>query len=141
MKNEIKKTVVPQFVAEWFEENKWDLEYEIYNVITEIFSKDSSEYSKIEQWFDSNFWNGKNNYPIETVVRMQDGYTIEKEPLYSAKVKGTDDLPTGFDKYFGIIDRQVVSPSWYPKPMTYTMSEWNEVGINKTNADFDEVED
>ena len=46
MKNEIKKTVVPQFVAEWFEENKWDLEYEIYNVITEIFSKDSSEYSK-----------------------------------------------------------------------------------------------
>ena len=79
MKNEIKKTVVPQFVAEWFEENKWDLEYEIYNVITEIFSKDSSEYSKIEQWFDSNFWNGKNNYPIETVVRMQDGYTIEKD--------------------------------------------------------------
>ena len=44
MKNEIKKTVVPQFVAEWFEESKWDLEYEIYNVITEIFSKDSSEY-------------------------------------------------------------------------------------------------
>ena len=31
MKNEIKKPVVPQFVAEWFEENKWDLEYEIYN--------------------------------------------------------------------------------------------------------------
>ena len=81
MTNEIKKTVVPQFVAEWFEESKWDLEYEIYNVITEIFSKDSSEYSKIEQWFDSNFWNGKNNYPIETVVRMQDGYTIEKDEI------------------------------------------------------------
>ena len=65
MKNEIKKTVVPQFVAEWFEENKWDLEYEIYNVITEIFSIVSCFFV----WTAADiFFFGKNEYKIKSFL-------------------------------------------------------------------------
>jgi len=85
---EPQKPVVPQFVADWFEENKRDLEYEIYNVISEISSKDTSDQSKIEKWFDANIWDGKNNYPIETAIRMQDGYTVEQEIKVRLKLGG-----------------------------------------------------
>jgi gp178 len=68
------KPVVPQFVADWYEENKDDFEYNVWDW---IFSKDEPE--KIQSEFA--FWvNDVENNPIQTLVNMhQFGYEVEKE--------------------------------------------------------------
>ena len=79
--DEPKKPVVPKFVAEWFEEEEGGLEYAIFYEcvrVTEAYSKD---YSEFQRWFVS-----AENNPIETLVRMKDGYEVEEEPLYYVKL-------------------------------------------------------
>lgn len=68
------KPVVPQFVADWYEENKDDFEYNVWDWIS---SKDEPE--KIQSEFA--FWvNDVENNPIQTLVNMhQFGYEVEKE--------------------------------------------------------------
>ena len=69
------KPVVPQFVADWYEENKDDLEYSIWNY---MYSWDSQEDSEFKNWFD----HAKNN-PLQTIINMhQFGYEVEKEKRY-----------------------------------------------------------
>lgn len=78
--DEPKKLVVPKFVAEWFEEKEGGLENAIFYEcvrMTEAYSKD---YSEFQRWFVSS-----ENNPIETLVRMKDGYEVEK-PLYYVKL-------------------------------------------------------
>ena len=74
--------VVPQFVAEWFEINKVMLDINIYILINRLESKGSL--SEFDIWFI----NSSNN-PMTTLVRMQDGYTVEKEKLFYLKSKMT----------------------------------------------------
>ena len=74
-------SVVPQFVADWYEKNKSDLTFGIYMVMKGIIKKHDSECSKIEDWFNHSIHN-----PVETVVLMKSGYTIEKEPAWTVKL-------------------------------------------------------
>lgn len=77
--DEPKKPVVPKFVAEWFEENKDDLEFEIWDLCVDSYgSKD--EYGMLN-WIQQS-----ENNPIETLIRMKDGYEVEKEPLYTVTI-------------------------------------------------------
>lgn len=69
------KPVIPNFVAEWFEENKDNLDDAIFGYI--IFWEERDTNSELYQWFAKS-----KNKPIETLVRMKDGYEVEKEPLY-----------------------------------------------------------
>lgn len=73
---------VPQFVADWFEENKGNLDYKIWEYIN-----DSHEIS------DDVFWQwfiGVSTNPFETLIRMKlDGYTVKKEQLYYLCEKNT----------------------------------------------------
>ncbi len=83
--------VVPQFVADWYEINKFDLEVNIRIRIADIHTKDRSIYSELDKWFMNEM-----NIPLETLIRMRDGYTIEKEQLYrvifpKTTIDGTDD--------------------------------------------------
>lgn len=69
-----KLVVVPQFVADWFEENEYDLDYRIWKYIRDW---DKQQRNVFYKWFN------KDDRAIETLVRMKlDGYTIEKEQLY-----------------------------------------------------------
>ena len=78
--DEPKKPVVPQFVADWYEENKDDLEYSIWNY---MYSWDFQEDSEFKNWFD----HAQNN-PLQTIINMhQFGYTVEEEKRYLVKVK------------------------------------------------------
>lgn len=77
--DEPQKPVVPQFVAEWFEEHKRNLDYSIWEYIREWGQQD--RFSDFHQWFDK-----EPNNPIETLIRMKDGYEVEKEPLYRVKL-------------------------------------------------------
>lgn len=77
--DEPQKPVVPKFVAEWFEENKDDLEFEIWELCVDSYG--SKDEHGMLNWIQQS-----ENNPIETLVRMKDGYEVEKEPLYHVKL-------------------------------------------------------
>lgn len=68
---EPQKPVVPKFVAEWFEENKDDLDTAIFGYL--VFWEERDTDSVLHQWFDKS-----KNKPIETLIRMKDGYEVEE---------------------------------------------------------------
>ncbi|MGX9821007.1 DUF1642 domain-containing protein [Lactococcus lactis] len=72
--------VVPECVAEWYEDKKNKLEFAVYNINTLIDKKSFNDLTKIEKWFD-----GVENKPIETIFKMKDGYTVEKPQLFYLK--------------------------------------------------------
>lgn len=82
------KPVVPQFVADWYEEHKEYLESDIFDVIwiiKEIYAESEFEY-----------WLNDNDDSIQTLINMhQFGYEIE----YSYTVKK--------DKLYQIIDKRL----------------------------------
>lgn len=76
--NEPQKQVVPQFVADWYEDNKNNLEKNIYDCIVG-WGIHSSE---MRDWM-------RENTPFQTLVNMhQFGYEVEKKKRYIVKVKG-----------------------------------------------------
>ncbi|EGP4808392.1 DUF1642 domain-containing protein [Enterococcus faecium] len=79
--DEPQKPVVPKFVAEWFEDNKDALDLAIFMAIRELDDEEWPHKTDFENWLDV----AKNN-PIETLIRMRDGYEVEKEPLYRVKL-------------------------------------------------------
>lgn len=83
------KPVVSQYVADWYEKHKDNLEDEIYYLIRNWDDKErTSDFCK---WFDD-----VENEPIQTLVDMhQFGYEVEKETRYTIKIKGID----GYCKY------------------------------------------
>ena len=70
---EIEKPVVPQFVADWYEKSKDDLEYNLYKFCT--------HFREHKLRFDLQLWFGDNdNKPIETLVMMHKfGYEVDEE--------------------------------------------------------------
>ncbi|MGQ4823308.1 DUF1642 domain-containing protein, partial [Enterococcus faecalis] len=75
--DEPQKPVVPKFVAEWFEDNKHALDLTIFIAIRGLNDEEWPHKTDFENWLDVS-----KNKPIETLVRMKDGYEVEKEPLY-----------------------------------------------------------
>ena len=81
--DEPQKPVVKQFVADWYEECKDDLEYNIWSY---IYNWERKEGSTFKDWIDT----GRNK-PIQTLINMhQFGYTVEKEKRYLVKMKGIE---------------------------------------------------
>lgn len=79
--DEPQKPAVPQFVANWYEEYKDNLEYNIWDY---VFMFKKQEETSFKKWF-----NDSKTKPFQTLVNMhQFGYTVEKEPKYTVKIKG-----------------------------------------------------
>lgn len=71
---------VPQFVADWYERNKYDLESEIFRLIINLNSFEG-ELSTFQKWFMDN------EDSIQTLINMhQFGYTVPKEKLYTVVI-------------------------------------------------------
>ncbi|EIA3997453.1 DUF1642 domain-containing protein [Listeria monocytogenes] len=66
---------VPQFVADWYEQHRHKLEYSIWGYIYDWDDQDCES-----DFYD--FMDNDNLKPVETLIKMKDGYEIEKEPLY-----------------------------------------------------------
>nr|DAQ16043.1 MAG TPA: Protein of unknown function (DUF1642) [Caudoviricetes sp.] len=83
-KPEPQKPVVQQFVADWYEEHKDDLEYNIWEWFVHGNKKGFIGYKKkFLTWLNSARGN-----PIQTLVNMhQLGYEVEEEKRYLVKVK------------------------------------------------------
>ena len=78
-----KKPVVPQFVADWYDDNQDDFEFNLYRLCVDY---DNCELDKeMMIWFRD-----KNNNPIQTLTAMHRlGYEVKKEKLYRAKNRHT----------------------------------------------------
>lgn len=76
--DEPEKVTIPQFVADWYEENKNNFEKNIYDCIVG-WGIHSNE---IREWI-------RENKSFQTLVNMhQFGYEVEKEKRYLVKAKG-----------------------------------------------------
>lgn len=80
------KPVVPQYVADWYEENKKDYDYELWDYLSNWEDQKKDDFKK---WIEESYGSDK---PIITLVNMhQFGYEVEKEPRYTVEIKGIDD--------------------------------------------------
>lgn len=80
--DEPQKPVVPQFVADWYEENKDNLEINIFNY---VYIMNDNENTTFKKWFVDSV-----TKPFQTLVNMhQFGYTVEKEKRYTVKMRAT----------------------------------------------------
>ena len=86
------KPVVPQFVADWYEEHKDNFEDSIqFLCVHGCLPK-----RQIDTWFDN-----EDNKPIETLVMMHRfGYQVNKGKLYTAKLKLTNEY-LAYESQFG----------------------------------------
>lgn len=75
---ELEKPVVPQFVADWYEDHKDNFEFSVQCLCVH----GCEQTKKIDAWFGSD-----NTRPIETLVMMHKfGYEIEKDKLYTVEI-------------------------------------------------------
>lgn len=86
--DEPQKVVVPQFVADWYEENKDDFEGNLFRCINTISSMyEDEELNDFENWVIE-----AHTEPFQTLVNMhQFGYDVEKEKRYYVRFKFIED--------------------------------------------------
>lgn len=96
------KVKVPQFVADWYEENKDDFEFNVWDWIAFRNEPEKLENKEFNYWIND----GEGN-PIQTLVNMhQFGYTVEKEKRYTIRFKNIR-KETRYLKYDRVVE------NWY----------------------------
>lgn len=76
------KTVVPQYVADFYESIKDDFEDGVYELCAEFYEEESELSTELYWWFKLDV-----NNPIETLVKMKlYGYEVEKEQMYTVEI-------------------------------------------------------
>ena len=154
---EIEKPVVPQWFDEWyktFNNNGGNNAQALYYLNRTGWGQpliDGNEcevkgyYEKLHTLFDFGY-EGAKEYLSKAIIV---GYEVEQEPLYYAKIKGWELATTTitFWNYRHIIERPILSKLYVGGKegvdsfkTKMTKEEWNKVGINDTNADFEKVE-
>ena len=115
--DEPEKPVVPQFVADWYEENKNDFEYNLYRLCIDFCGRKLHE--DLHEWFKFD-----KNKPIETLILMHKfGYEVEKEKLYIAKNKITNSYlgKNGGWSHYG--------RACSPEIIKHSKSTWRSLGV------------
>ena len=89
--DEPKKVKVPQFVANWYENNKDYLEYNFQDWLKHLSEYRLSKNEQFGKWV-----NEPENNPAETLIKMKlFGYEVEEEPKYTVMMKGV----SGYGRY------------------------------------------
>lgn len=80
--NDPEKPVVPQFVADWYEEHAGtDFEYNLYLLYIDYYEQKLE--GNLKEWIAK----GSKNKAIQTLVNMhQFGYEVEEEKLYTVEI-------------------------------------------------------
>lgn len=84
--DKVQKVVVKKFVAEWFEEHKNSLNDSLWDLTIQTNENSQNKDKKLtafEKWF-IDF-----EYSYEYLIRMKNGYEVDKEPLYQIQFPGT----------------------------------------------------
>lgn len=131
--------VIPKYVGEFIEEVKasGDRLDDAFSILRGIYHQ-----SKTADWV------AKENRNSETFARAWlDGYTVADEPLYYALFKGCE---LRLDSYKNLaLYRGTRSPMYisYKHPLNdefvikMSKNQWNELGVNDSNANFVKVEE
>ena len=103
IRQELNKPVVPQFVADWYEENKDDFETKLFRVIDLIpIVYKEGELSEFEEWIVDG-----HTAPFQTLVNMhQFGYEVDKEKRYLVTIKG-------IVSNFMVLKHNINEDTWY----------------------------
>lgn len=92
--DEPEKPIVPQFVADWYEDHKNDLEFNIYDLCVD-YHNNKLEDNELREWFR----NDSKTKPIETLMKMKFyGYEVQKEKLYTVEIPNTNGI--GYTKTY-----------------------------------------
>lgn len=117
------KPVVPQFVADWYEESKGYFEYNLCNLCVDFHERKLQE--DLHEWF-----NILSNKPIETLVNMhQFGYEVEKEKLYTVEIPNPNG--NGYSRvYLGRNeDNKIKLHIWDCFPSIEFSNDWKQLDI------------
>lgn len=112
---------VPQYVADWYERNKGNLDYNLWNYIMDL------DYTKED---DFKKWLKSSRKVFQTLVNMhQFGYTVETEKRYTVKVKGN--LGQYLGKYY--LNNVELTPQFIrvqnSEPSIFTKEELEQTGF------------
>ena len=135
---ELEKPVVPQFVADWYEEHKDNFEDGVYDLFVKFYEYEYRRNLSTDllEWFDSD-----DNKPIETLVKMKlFGYEVEKEKLYTAKLKLTNEYLV-YESQFDDLLHYKVPDSSAKEVKAYHFTEDDLVNYNIWGNNYYEVEE
>ena len=77
------KPVVPQYVANWYEEHKESFNFHLSEFLCDWYGEDNDDNSPFSVWFGEN-WDA-----ITILINMhQFGYEVESGPRYTVRLKG-----------------------------------------------------
>lgn len=129
--DEPEKPIVPQFVADWFEDREHNLELYVSNLCVNFQLHKEQLNDEFANWY-SNF----ENEPIQTLVKMKlYGYEVEKEKLYTVELPNPyeyDNAHITLSKKSG--DKVYIDYHFNDCWQTYEKSQLTEAEIKK---DFD----
>lgn len=138
----LNKPHVDQFIADWYEEHKDNLEYNIWDWMKYNLEPKKRENVIFSQWLDKTV-----NNPVETLIKMKlYGYEVKKEKRYLVKIKGVN-------KEFTFLKFDKTKGSWYFGDDTeysytknaHTRKEFEEAGFewvfNCPGIEIEEVEE
>lgn len=137
--DEPQKVVVPQFVAEWYEENKDVFEANLYRYAYNIPSVfDSDKLNEFERWF---LTAGKK--PFQTLVNMhQFGYEVEKEKRYRVYMPKARNYKNHAQILCEEKGKIFWCGEWYRFKTKFTRKELEEAGFGEVfNSPLFEVEE
>lgn len=130
------KVTVPQFVANWYEQHKYNFEFNVWDYVYMFDKKEESYFTK---WLTDSSIDS-----FQTLVNMhQFGYEVEEEKRYTVMLKGITDG----DRYLKrVANRWIISGSDEHKYMhihtTHTRKELEEAGFGEVfNSPLFEVEE
>lgn len=131
--NEPEKPVVPQFVADFYEENKDDLEYNLYKLCIDFCEQKLCV--DLHGWF-----NDDNHKCIETLVKMKlYGYEVEKEKMYVVFQVATKEYL--YTNVFGELRSACVSREFVEESEEYHFTQQKLEGLNYWNNPAFEIEE
>ena len=128
--------VIPKFVAEWIKEAK-GRHHSLYEAMADYCSPEMNQW--IQDFYHSDLF----------AKAWLNGYEIEQEPKYYAKIKGHENIASN-DKYWNyntdmeelsIGDSEVHPNVISEYTIKATKDEWANLGINDDNAEFELVEE
>ena len=80
------KPIVPQFVADWYEKYKENIDYELWEYLVDWVNQEPSDF---KEWLNTEYG------VFQTLVNMhQFGYEVEKGTRYTVRIKGFDGYAT-----------------------------------------------
>lgn len=119
----LNKPCVDQFIADWYEEHKGDLEFNVWDWIAFRDEPKKTRNKKFNDWLNKGV-----NDPIQTLVKMHlFGYKVKEEKKYTVKITKTGQYLYCVDNDFTFVT--YVRPDDNPR-IYHTKKELNKAGFD-----------